>query len=189
MEWLLAPVAVDDFLHTYWETAPLLIDREEPGHLSVLPGLDDLDELITTTTSGRARSINDGRLVRTDPDGAVSSRELPLDGEGIPDIHDIYRAYYGGYTLVLNRLHRRSRAVSLLCRAIEAALHHPVGANLYLTPRTGQGFRPTSTPMTSLSCSCTGSRSGMSPTLLARSRLTRISINFMPCLQAFGLSP
>jgi hypothetical protein len=31
--------------------------------------------------------------------------------------------------------------VSLLCRWIERALHHPVGANLYVTPRNGQGFR------------------------------------------------
>lgn len=141
-EWLLDPVGVDEFLDAYWETEALLIQRDDPHYFAALPGLDDLDELITATTSGRARSIGDGRLVKTDAGGVASSREIPLDREGIPDIQHVYRAYSEGHTLVLNRLHRRSSAVSLLCRAIEGALHHPVGANLYLTPRHGQGFRP-----------------------------------------------
>jgi hypothetical protein len=63
-----------------------------------------------------------------------------LTAAGVPDIQDVYRAYHDGYTIVLNALHRRSSAVANLARAVEAELHHPIGVNLYLTPRNAQGF-------------------------------------------------
>jgi bifunctional lysine-specific demethylase and histidyl-hydroxylase NO66 len=54
----------------------------------------------------------------------------------------VYRAYQDGFTVVINHVHRRSAAVGQLCRSLQVALHHPVGANLYLTPAGAQGFRP-----------------------------------------------
>jgi hypothetical protein len=65
-----------------------------------------------------------------------------MDSNGMPDIYDTYRAYHEGYTIVVNQVHRRSAAVALLCRALEVISHHEIGANLYLTPRDGQGFLP-----------------------------------------------
>lgn len=141
LDWLLHPIATEDFFHTYWETRPLFIARERPDYYAGLPGLDDVDELITATTSGGRRSKDDGSIVKSDPDGRYSARNIQLDGNGIPDIHSMYRAYHDGYSIVVNRIHRRSAKVSRLCSSLEAGLHHPVGANLYLTPPGGQGFR------------------------------------------------
>jgi len=143
LEWSLHPVTTAEFRRAYWESEPLWISRNNPDFFRGLPGLDDVDELITSTTSGRERgAVGDGRIVRTDDVGTLSERPFGLDSNGIPDIQDIYSAYHGGYTIVVNHLHRRSAAVARLCRGLEASLHHPVGANLYLTPQNAQGFRP-----------------------------------------------
>jgi bifunctional lysine-specific demethylase and histidyl-hydroxylase NO66 len=140
LDWLLNPVTADHFAEAYWESRPLLITRNKPDYFTRLPRLDDMDELITATTSGSTRSIDDGRLVRARTDGGRDQREFRTAPNGIPDIQDVYRAYDEGYSVVLNRVHRRSASVAALCRALEADLHHPVGANMYLTPQQSQGF-------------------------------------------------
>lgn len=138
---LLHPVTPEGFLRTAWEKEPLLVSRAQPDYFKDLPSLDEVDELITTTTPGLRISGDDAsRLVRTDDKGHVSQRDFRMTTAGLPDIQDIYRAYHEGYTIVLNALHRRSSKVANLSRALEAALHHPVGVNMYLTPRHGQGF-------------------------------------------------
>ncbi|WP_146605783.1 cupin domain-containing protein [Micromonospora craterilacus] len=141
LEWLLHPITPADFLHTAWEQQPLLISRAQRDYFQDLPGLDEVDEMITTTMSGR-RIVEDdaSRLVRTDDKGRISQRDFRITRAGVPDIQDIYQAYHEGHTIVLNGIHRRSSKVANLSRALEATLHHPVGVNLYLTPRHSQGF-------------------------------------------------
>lgn len=140
---LLAPVDVQTFLEQHWETTPLLVRRDNPDYFAGMPGLDDLDELITTTAARRTRlDHEDGRIVRTNKDGSSSQHALGLDRNGIPDIADVYRSFHRGYSIVIDQVHCRSSAVAGLCNSLEAALHHRVGANMYLTPRSGQGFRP-----------------------------------------------
>ncbi len=46
----------------------------------------------------------------------------------------------GGFSLVINRLQRRWRAVWRVSRALEDVLGQPVNANLYMTPPRSQGF-------------------------------------------------
>lgn len=140
LDWLIAPIAGTAFLREHWERAPLFVAREDPSYFRDLPGLDAVDELITATASGPARTDDEGRIVRTDRNGVLSERAIALGANGVPDIQDVYRAYDGGHTIVLNQIHRRSAAVALLCRALQEALQHRIGANLYLTPRAGQGF-------------------------------------------------
>lgn len=142
LDWLLHPIAVHSFFDNYWQQQPLLVKREQPAYFADLPGLDAVDELITATIPGPMRSDHDGRIVISDRNGVSSERSIRLGNNGIPDIQEIYRQYHNGYSIVVNQVHRRSAEVSLLCRALEIALHHPIGANLYLTPRDGQAFPP-----------------------------------------------
>jgi bifunctional lysine-specific demethylase and histidyl-hydroxylase NO66 len=129
LSWILHPLAAADFFRDHWETQPLFVGREDPDYFMDLPGLDAVDELITATTSGRVRWINDGHMVRTDARGNLSERPIRLDANGIPDLQDVFRAYDSGYTVVVNQLHRRSATVALMCRSLEVSLHHPVGVN------------------------------------------------------------
>ena len=140
--WLLHPLMPTEFFISYWEKRPLQVKRGDPTYYLTLPGLAEVDGLITTTIFGANGKTVEGRLVRTERDGALSQHPFRLDANGIPDIHHIYRSYDEGYTIVLNGLHRRSATIAALCRELETECHHTVGANLYLTPRSAQGFRP-----------------------------------------------
>ncbi|MEV6318724.1 cupin domain-containing protein [Streptomyces sp. NPDC051776] len=142
LNWLLDPITDSEFFRTNWEVQPLFIDRGAPDYFATLPGLDSVEELITATSSGKIRSREDANLVRSEPIGTPSAREIQLNVKGIPDIQDVYRAYREGYTVIVNRIHYRSAVVADLSRALEASLHHPVGVNLYLTPQHGQGLPP-----------------------------------------------
>lgn len=142
LAWLLHPVEPAAFFESYWETRPLEVKRAKPTYYTPLPGLADVDGLITSTVFGVSARTVEGRLVRSAPDGTLSQHPFRLDAGGFLDIHHIYRSYNHGYTIVLNEIHRRSATVGALCRELEAEFNHPVGANLYLTPRNAQGFRP-----------------------------------------------
>jgi bifunctional lysine-specific demethylase and histidyl-hydroxylase NO66 len=142
LAWLVHPVKPVEFFGSYWEKRPLAVKRAEPGYHRKLPGLAEVDGLITATVFGAGARTTEGRLVRTERDGTLVQHPFLLDGDGHPDVHHIYRSYDEGYTVVLNGLHRRSVIVSGLCSELEADFQCPVGANLYLTPRNAQGFRP-----------------------------------------------
>ncbi|MCM6776356.1 cupin domain-containing protein [Nocardia sp. CDC159] len=142
LDWLVHPVSTTTFLESHWETEPMLVQRDDPGYYRELPGLDAIDELITATVPGRARTDDDGRLARTDPGGPLHNRRFRLHGNGIPDLQYIHRSYADGYSVVLNSLHMRSAPIGRLCHALEATLHHRVSTNLYLTPRHNQAFQP-----------------------------------------------
>ncbi|MFG3142195.1 cupin domain-containing protein [Streptomyces sp. NPDC048211] len=142
LDYLLNPVTAAEFLCAHWEKEPLLINRNDVEYYASLPGLDDIEELITTTSTGMVRSTQDVSAIRSDRNGTLSKLDIPLNANGIPDIQGAYRAYSDGYTIVVNGVHRRSAAIAGLSRSLERTLHHPIGANLYLTPLDGQGFSP-----------------------------------------------
>jgi bifunctional lysine-specific demethylase and histidyl-hydroxylase NO66 len=142
LAWLMDPVEPTEFFDSYWEKRPLEVQRADPAYYSALPGLSEVDGLITTMVFGGGARTQDGRLVRTGHDGKLSERPFRLEADGRPDIHDIYCSYGEGYTVVLNGIHWRSAVVGALCRDLEADFQHRVGVNLYLTPRSAQGLRP-----------------------------------------------
>jgi bifunctional lysine-specific demethylase and histidyl-hydroxylase NO66 len=142
LDWLLAPVEAAAFFEKYWEDAPLLIGRDSPGYFADLPGIESVDELISATVSNRVRPETGERLIRAEPDGGLSERVVRIGTASVPDIQSVYRHYHDGYTVVINQLHRRSATVGRLCRTLQAELHHPVGANMYVTPASAQGFLP-----------------------------------------------
>jgi bifunctional lysine-specific demethylase and histidyl-hydroxylase NO66 len=119
-----------------------LVRRDEPGYFADLPGLDAVDELIAATASNRLRLAGGERLVRSEPDGTLTEQTVRVSSNAVPDVQSVYRAYHEGFTVVVNQVHRRSAAIGRLCRGVQAELHHPVGANLYLTPAGAQGFLP-----------------------------------------------
>jgi ribosomal protein L16 Arg81 hydroxylase len=140
LAWVLHPMTTETYFRDHWEAQPFLISRADPDYFVELPGLDALDEIITTTASRAARSIDDGYMVRTDQNGARTERTIRLLDNGVPDIQDVYRAYHAGYSVIVNHVDQRSGPVARLCRTLESALHHRVGANMYLTPQGSQDF-------------------------------------------------
>jgi bifunctional lysine-specific demethylase and histidyl-hydroxylase NO66 len=142
LAWLLDPVEPASFFEHY-ETAPLHVRRDDPARFVGVLGLEDVDFLLTSTVSNRMRPTDGERLVRAEADGSLSERPVvSLPGSAGVDVQAVYRAYHEGFTVIVNQVHRRFPPVAHLCRGLQAELHHPVGANLYLTPARSQGFLP-----------------------------------------------
>lgn len=65
-----------------------------------------------------------------------------IDPDGAPRSDQVRAAWDQGYSIVLNDVARFWEPVARYCAALCADLHHPVDANLYLTPPDTQGFDP-----------------------------------------------
>ena len=141
-DWLIAPLDRATFLEEVWERRPQAIHRADPGYFGSLVGRADVD-----TIAGMFRvpplqadqRLQPIRLVRF-LDGESTSEPVVADADGSPDLYQLYRAYAAGSTVILGSLGGRWPPITALCAGLEAALHHPVSANLYLTPPDAQGF-------------------------------------------------
>lgn len=142
LEWLLDPITLGDFYEQYYEASPLLVSRADPEHFASLPDLDSIDQLLGATVSNRLQPAYGERIVRSEVDGTLSERTVRVAEYATVDLPAIYRSYHDGFTIAINQMHRRCAPVGRLCRGLQAELHHPVGANLYLTPPQAQGFLP-----------------------------------------------
>jgi hypothetical protein len=58
------------------------------------------------------------------------------------DLVELRKRYAEGKTILVHSVQLRVPAVAALARSLEAALHHPVNVNMYLTPPGAQGFGP-----------------------------------------------
>lgn len=140
LSWLLSPMDAGAFWRDHWERRPCAIERRDPRYHAALFSMADLDSVISL--SGSAPAPGRIRLVKVE-DGRLSSRPVPHTAAGAPDIYCLYRSYADeGYTITVDRLELQWHAIAALCRGLEQALHHPVVANLYVTPRRAQGFSP-----------------------------------------------
>lgn len=138
-EAILHPLDPNAFLKEHWQKHTHLVARGNPEFYSDLFGLADVDSAVQLACL--KSSDEDVRMVKTE-NGESVDRTVPRASDETPDIYALYQGYNAGYTIIINRLHVRWKAISALCRNLEESLHHSVGANLYLTPRNSQGFAP-----------------------------------------------
>ena len=137
-ERLLAPMPGESFIKECFERRPF-VQRGEADRFHDLFRLDEVDACIAAapepTGKGRAAAFG----IRT---GEGGREHYTFDDQG-PDGRSVIaasRAYAEGYTIVANTLRYHHAGAADLCRSMEQALQHPVGANLYLTPPSQQGF-------------------------------------------------
>jgi ribosomal protein L16 Arg81 hydroxylase len=136
---LLQPTGIDAFFSEYWEQKHLAIQQRQSDHYGKLISLRDVDKLICDTGYGSASPRL--RVVKA-ADGTVAHRTDLLLSNGHPDIHSMYQAFGDGFTIIINETETRWPAIAELCANLETQLNHHVGANLYLTPPSCQGFLP-----------------------------------------------
>jgi ribosomal protein L16 Arg81 hydroxylase len=60
----------------------------------------------------------------------------------VADVDKILAEYERGASIVLESLYERWKPLAYFCRDIEKHLNHAVQTNIYLTPRSSQGFAP-----------------------------------------------
>jgi len=126
LEQLLSPVSVQEFEADYWEKRPLHVQRPfPPAYQSLLRG-QDLPTL------------------------AVGLERQGLEVQAFVDCkrcesHGLLRDFYGGGSVVLNRIDKAWAPLGRLCASLRERLHH-VFAVMYLTPRGSQVAAPTHRP-------------------------------------------
>ncbi|MFO1316832.1 MAG: cupin domain-containing protein [Burkholderiales bacterium] len=123
---------VGSFFDRYWERAPLHI--RDPRWPSGLLRPDLIDDLVSFR-----RHDTDVVLARTAFDD--DAERATYTSRHSTDADEISHAWHDGSTIVITALHQRDPRVALYVQRLEAAFQHPVGANLYFTPATNQGFR------------------------------------------------
>src|SRR5438132_3075373 len=123
---------LESFFERYWEQCPLIVkDACWPKDLLTSHRIEDL---ISFRRHGK-----DIVLARTTFD-SVAERAI-YSSRRSTDADDIDHAWHDGSTIIVTGVHKRDSRVALFIQQLELAFQHPIGANLYFTPATNQGFK------------------------------------------------
>lgn len=133
LDWLISPVATNDFFESYWEKQPLIVERNQPGYFGSLLSFDDIDRIIATMDR-RYPDI----CLKNAKDAALSSSDYTLS-DGALDVAKVYQLFEQGSTLTLAFLDTVIPALNVFCRNLEAEFSCPLQANAYMTPPRAQG--------------------------------------------------
>jgi ribosomal protein L16 Arg81 hydroxylase len=137
----LEPVGAEEFFSAYWEQQPLGVPRAEEGRFDDLLSVADVERLVCAggLRVPAFRLVKDGgQIAQREYASDLSWRPHAFTGTADPD--RVAAAFQAGATIVLQALHHNWLPLARFCRALEAALGHPVQANSYYTPRSAQGF-------------------------------------------------
>jgi bifunctional lysine-specific demethylase and histidyl-hydroxylase NO66 len=135
------PHDADEFLRRFWESGPLLVQRDEPGRFDDLLSEPDVERILC---SGGLR-YPAFRLVKAGAQLEPSSYtvDIPWRPSGFTRTADVDRVlaeFEAGATIVLQGLHLHLPSLATFCRDLETSLGQPVQANAYYTPRGSQGL-------------------------------------------------
>ena len=136
IERLLFPLTPATFFQDIWEQRHHLLQRHAAGHYADLFSVDAVDAVIgLSDLLGLQRQ--DIRLIRQSAD---RFEVRPGRDQAIASLSDIYDAYAGGFTIVVNNLERRWAPLAGFAAGLERRLQSRVTINVYATPRAAQGF-------------------------------------------------
>jgi ribosomal protein L16 Arg81 hydroxylase len=132
---LIDPIDPDTFKSVYWEKKPLRIARNDPGYYREFLSLADMDHLLANSTvhPSQVRVVHEGKEIRI---GARNGGRLGTSGL----LEELYAAYRGGSTLLLQAVHERWRPLRLLCQSLSTEFSARFHVNTYLTPAHEKGF-------------------------------------------------
>ncbi|XP_053681303.1 bifunctional lysine-specific demethylase and histidyl-hydroxylase NO66 [Anopheles nili] len=133
--WLVGPsTTVEEFMRTYWERKPLLLQRNDRAYYAGLLSRAMIDEMLRTNNIEYGKNIDvtsyvDGQRETHNPDGRV----LPPD---------LWHFYGTGCSVRMLNPQTYLRSIYELNVKLQEYFHCMTGANFYLTPPGSQGFAP-----------------------------------------------
>lgn len=138
-EKLIHPIDPATFFQKYWEQQSCVISRQRPDYYAGIFSWQDLDTLIRFTGIRYA----DFKVSKLGEDLSTQLKDKGfIDPNTSPSPYEFYHAYNQGHTLCLFHLQEHWPAIATLCRNLEKYINHPANVNLYLTPKSSQGFPP-----------------------------------------------
>lgn len=136
LEWLLNPTGIRTFFANHFEKSPLHL-RHDPAHFVSLFSVDQFETLLNQGKCAYGRDLDvtsyttdEGRSTHNGEYGAAAKREAWKNFQ------------HERCSLRLLRPQQFSDPLWSLCALLEAYLQCAVGANVYLTPASTQGFAP-----------------------------------------------
>jgi len=134
LAWLLAPLTIDSFLGNIWGTTHHHVSRNRPEYFdTLLDGSANVDELV-----GSFRP--DQSLVSLVKENDTKKSYVYRHADGSFDAEGVGRDFAGGYTIVLESVHRYVRPLAALLHSIEIELNYATQVNAYITRPESQGF-------------------------------------------------
>ncbi len=133
LDWVLAPLSMEEFRDRYWEKDFLHVERGDPDYYSGLFSFADLDRALYLARE----SPRDAVSVVPPPDSGRPSRSFK--SKEVP-AGTLYNAFHEGETLSLTGLHSFWPAVGHLTASLQEDLDARVNVNCYLTRAGSQGF-------------------------------------------------
>lgn len=139
LESVLAPQSFDDFLRGTWQQHHALKSGtgKESRFASLLP-LEEIELLATSIPASNA-------LIQVTKDGKGAT--VRTNNDQLVDVVALRNAFSNGHTVMLGKLHRRSKEIARVCRDLEQSLlraelilSHNVTAGAFLTPPSAQAF-------------------------------------------------
>ena len=133
---LIAPVASEAFVESYWEQAPLLVPRAQPDWFADLFSIDAIDHILSTmrVRDGDIRIAQEGTLLPTSSYGGGAHCE------GNVDLPRALSLFNDGATLILNHAERFWAPLREFVGRLAQFFGGRVQANVYLTPPSSRGF-------------------------------------------------
>jgi hypothetical protein len=136
LDTLICPLSAEIFFRDYWTRKCCFISGRDPGAWNKLFSIEDVEPLLGMAGLGPQNSY---RVVKSEQ-GRTVRFEPPDDGKA--GIHYFYNAFSRGYTITVDAVHTRWRAIATLCSNLQADFDHPAEAGLFFTPPRSQGFQP-----------------------------------------------
>ncbi len=143
LEKLIFPITPSFFEDNYFEKKPLLISRTDKTYFREILSIDTIDSYLTRKDI-RYPSV---RLVKNGLE--LSQLEYLKDiyyGKSsfanVLDHDSFYNLFSEGATAVFQGMHRTLPTLGAFCQKLEKYYCFPLQTNLYLTPKSSQGFTP-----------------------------------------------
>ena len=133
LSYLISPISKTEFFKTYHEKEALLSKHNDANRFHGLLSIDRIDELIASTELPPS-SLD---MVRKEP---PIERSYYTFKNGNIDRGAVIRHYQEGATIILPQLHLADEILAKFCRSLENVFSSHVQTNIYLTPRSSQGF-------------------------------------------------
>ncbi|MEZ4736550.1 MAG: cupin domain-containing protein [Caldilineaceae bacterium] len=137
----IAPIPLDDFLLSYWEQQPLIVQRNAPDYYHELLTIADIDYAITNMALRYPafRVVKYGEQIPIESyTKTVESRMEPIPG--VLDIDQVLKLYGDGATVVIQGMQRYWQPLAAFCDRMGKTLSAQFKTNIYLTPPNAQGF-------------------------------------------------
>ena len=141
LAWLIAPLTVPNFMETYWENQPVLIQR--PKSANYFDGWFSSTELFKMVEDGKLTYGVDLDVAKyTQGTRTTPSNNAPLVNT-IATLETLNHAFLEeGHSIRLKCPQMHSNKLWKMIATMEDYLQYGGGCNVYLTPPNAQGFAP-----------------------------------------------